>query len=366
MRKTVLAAVMASAACGATTFANAASLNDIRIGGFGSVGVGYADNDVGYAGHYEKVGYKHDTLFGLQFDMQINDRASVTTQVVANGRYDFEPAFEVAYLSYEFDNFTMRGGKIRTPFYMYSDYLDIGYAYPMLRPNQEVYENMIVISSFTGIDALIPIDIAGTTLQLQPFVGQSQVEERDSGIFGHQTNLKDVMALAATWYGNDWVISGSFGEATTEAMSDSNPLSLVNLFEMNKEQTATFTAFGVQYNDGDWLFNAEAMCMELTGAFYDFESISAVLGYQVGSVMPYISAGTVSTTDNNDRSLFPEYLREYERTSYSVGFRWDYASNVAVKFDTTYADFHGATGGFMTNFTEDDTMVYSASVDFVF
>ncbi|WP_434763284.1 hypothetical protein [Vibrio fortis] len=366
MRKTLLAAAIGSMAFGV----NAANLNDIKISGFGSVGVGIANNDVGYAGYEKELGYKQDTLLGLQFDFQVNDRASVKTQIVANGRYNFEPAFEVAYLSYNLDFATVRGGKIRTPFFMYSDYLDVGYAYPMLRPSQEIYEHLI-ISSFTGIDAIIPVELGDSTLELQPFTGVSQLEERDSN-FGQQADIKDVLGLAANWYVGDWTVHGSYVQATAKGMDNLPPQ--LQLFEIDEDQDVAFASLGVQYNDGTWLFNAEGMSMEMDGAYYDVEAASVLLGYQTGEFTPYVATGYIQTSDNGERTgvLGHKAFKEFERTSYSVGLRWDFATNVAMKLDATYADFNNTNGAFTSNvsdtfqFIENDVIVYSASVDFVF
>ncbi|PNH91812.1 hypothetical protein [Vibrio diazotrophicus] len=361
MRKKILAVVI----CGLAFGTNAANFDDLRISGFGSVGFGQADNDVGYAGYEDQVGFKYDTLLGLQFDFQVNDRASVTTQIVANGRYNFEPAIEVAYLSYDIDFATIRGGKIRTPFFIYSDYLDVGYAYPMLRPSQEIYEHLI-ISSFTGVDLLLPIDIGDSTLQLQPYLGVSQLEDRDIG-FDETVDLNEVLGLAGNWFIGDWTLHASYVQAELEPMNadPKNPYDLVRLLQLDKQQAAIFHSLGIQYNDGDWLLNVEAMTMELEGAFYDVEAASALVGYQFGQVTPYLASAFVETTDDENRLHLPPSKQRFERTSYSLGLRWDFASNIAMKLDTTYADF-GDTNGNFSGTTYHDTFVYSASVDFVF
>ena len=54
----------------------------------------------------------------------------------------------------------------------------------------------------------------------------------------------------------------------------------------------------------------------------------------------------------------------YKTTAYSLGARWDLAKNIAWKVDVTYADFHGTSGGI--DATEDDTVVYSTALDFIF
>lgn len=361
MRKTILAAAISGLAFGA----NAANLDDLRISGFGSVVVGQSDNDVGYAGYEDQVDFKQDTLLGLQFDFQVNDRASATAQIVANGRYNFDPAVEVAYLSYDVDFATIRGGKIRTPFFIYSDFLDVGYAYPMLRPSQEIYEHLI-ITSFTGLDLLVPIDIGDSTLQLQPYLGESQLEERDIP-FDQTAELNEVYGIAGNWYIGDWTLHASYVQAELEPMSTdpTNPYDRVRLLQLNQQQAAIFHSLGFQYNDGDWLLNVEGMTMELEGSFYDVKAGSALVGYQIDQVTPYLATAFVETTDDENRRYFPSAIQKFERTSYSLGLRWDFASNIAMKLDTTFADF-GDTNGNFSGHNEEDTLVYSASVDFVF
>ncbi|MCL1051782.1 hypothetical protein L2755_19435 [Shewanella abyssi] len=377
MKKSITAILIAAAMM--PNCASAASMDDLRISGFGSIGVGTASNNVGYAGYDEEVDFKQDTLVGLQFDFNINDKAKVTTQLVANGRYDFEPAIEVAYLSYDFDRFTVRGGKMRTPFYMYSDYLDVGYAYPMLRPSQEIYENLI-ISNYTGVDLLIPITIGDTTLQLQAFTGVSQVEERDSTMgekgdptFGLQIDINKVVGATVHWYIDDWTLRYAYAQGET------GETGVIEMDSMVANKDATFSSVGLQYNDGSLLVNLEAMSMKLDGVFHDNEGVSGLLGYQIGNFMPYISASWINTTDDEERENTGA-LQRYERLSYSVGNRWDFAQNMALKIDVTYVDYRDTYGGYGANIEYqniggnivpvgaryDDTFVYSMSVDFVF
>ena len=65
MKKTVVAALV-SMAFGA----NAANMDDLRISGFGSVGIGKSDNAIGYAGYTDEnqIGSKrHQQAYNLIF-----------------------------------------------------------------------------------------------------------------------------------------------------------------------------------------------------------------------------------------------------------------------------------------------------------
>ncbi|WP_234496592.1 porin [Vibrio maritimus] len=380
MKKTLVATLVALACS-----ANAASLDDLRISGFGSVGIGKANNDAGYAEYTsERIDTKQDTIAGIQFDFDINDKAKFTTQLVANGRYNFEPSIEVAYLSYQFDGFTARAGKMRTPLFMYSDYLDVGYAYPMIRPSQEVYEH-IIINSYTGADLLIPFSIGETTLQIQPFAGVSQVEERDS-TWG-EVDLNNTFGLTAHWYVNDFTFRGSYVQAQTNYTASESLGDLASFANhVLDDKKATFISAGAQYDNGSLLAVIEGMDMTLEGRFSDVQAVSGLAGYRIGEWTPYVAMGWNKTTDNDERTspvgstptdiaifMGEKALNNFERLSYSIGTRWDFAKNIAFKADVTYADYKGTSGGLPGNVDPmtakikySDSFVYSASIDFVF
>ncbi|WP_394242468.1 outer membrane protein [Vibrio astriarenae] len=372
MKRTLVAALV-SLSLGA----NAAGWDDLRISGFGSVGIGQSDNAVGYAGYTdEKVDWEQETLAGLQFDFRINDRAKFVTQIVSNSRYDYAPKIEMAYASYSFESFTARAGKLRLPLFFYSDYTDVGYAYPMIRPSQELYENL-VLKGYTGADLLIPVEFENSTLLFQPVVGIGEIDEDDS-VFG-EVDLDGMYGLSAQWIYEDLMLRGSYFAAeanptctVTDPTSKTDACTVAHGIVAG--QDGQFISLGAQYDNGDLLANIEAADVQLEGQFYDYRSVTGLLGYRVGKFTPYLAAGWVETTDNEERTGSPLALSmSYERMSYSVGSRWDFTKNMALKFDVTYVDYKETSGGFTSNVPqvsgneyEDSSLVYSARLDFVF
>nr|VVV06396.1 hypothetical protein AW0309160_03887 [Aliivibrio wodanis] len=347
--------------------------DNVKISGFGSVGVGKANNGAGYA-HYtdERYDTNIDSILGLQFEFKVNDQAKVVTQISASGRYDWEVDVDSAYISYDFDGFTARAGKMKAPLFMFSDYVDVGYAYPMIRPSQEMYEN-IILSSYTGADILIPFDIGESTLLLQPFSGNSEIKERDSS-FGH-TKLDMFFGLTAHLYYDDWTFRTSYITAQTavQGLDEITDPTVGLIATTIDDETASFIALGLQYDDGDLMLLAEATQTTVSGDFTDVFSAYALTGYRFGSVMPYVMVSHNQTTDNDKRDGTALSGLSYESMAYSLGSRWDFAQNVALKLDVTYADFGDTHGGkFSYNVDdnnqpiENDTFVYSATVDFVF
>lgn len=380
MKKTVVAALV-SMAFGA----NAANMDNLRISGFGSVGIGKSDNAIGYAGYTdEKLDWEQETLAGLQFDFQVNERAKFVTQIVANSRYDYDPKIEMAYASYDFDSFTARAGKLRLPLFFYSDYTDLGYAYPMIRPSQELYEN-IVLKGYTGADLLIPIELEDSSILLQPLVGVGTIDEEDS-IVG-EVKLDQLFGLSANWNVDDFTFRGSYLVAESNPSCDfQNPQSspYCQLGALLDSQDGQFISLGAQYDNGDLLVNVEAADVQIEGQFYDYQSVSGLVGYRINEFTPYLSVSWVETTDNDEReNMTITAVKEsmnYERISYSIGNRWDFAKNMSLKADVTYVDYLDTSGGFQTNvetsavnpfmatgnYLEDSSIVYSARLDFVF
>lgn len=362
MNKKILTTLIA-ASLGLSGFANANTMENLRISGFGSVGVGISDNDAGYAGFdSEAVNWEQETLGGIQFDFDINDRAKFVTQIVANGRYDFDPKIEMAYASYDFDQFTARAGKLRLPLFFYSDFMDLGYASPMIRPSQEVYEN-IVMKGYTGAELLIPVELENSSLLIQPLVGVGVVEEEDSSI--GEVSLDNLMGVSANWNYQDITLRGSYMRATAK---NDNPLTSVIGLNID-DQDGQFISLGAQYDNGTVLLNVEAADAQMDGNFYDTRSVTGLAAYRIDAFTPYVSFGWVETTDNDDRIDNSKLqFMNYERTSYAIGSRWDFAPNMAVTVDVTYADFNDTSGGMDNNTTatEDDSLVYSARLDFVF
>ncbi|MEC7941489.1 MAG: hypothetical protein VX212_13775 [Pseudomonadota bacterium] len=380
MRKTVVAALV-----GMAFSANATSMDNIRISGFGSVGIGKSDNAIGYAGYTdEKLDWEQETLAGVQFDFQVNERAKFVTQVVANSRYDYDPKFEMAYASYDFDSFTARAGKLRLPLFFYSDFTDLGYAYPMIRPSQELYEN-IVLKGYTGADLLIPIELEDSSLLLQPLVGIGTIDEEDS-IVG-EVKLDQLYGLSANWNVDDFTFRGSYLVAETNPSCDFNTPTdpyCRQLAPLLDSQDGQFISLGAQYDNGDLLVNVEAADVQIEGQFYDYQSVSGLVGYRINEFTPYLSVSWVETTDNDERENMTitavKETMNYERISYSIGNRWDFAKNMSLKADVTYVDYRDTSGGFQANvetsaanpfmatgnFLEDSSIVYSARLDFVF
>ena len=108
---------------------------DLTINGFASIKAGMTlDSDDTLYGYDDSLDFKNESLFAVQLMSDLGDKLSVTAQLMGRGADDFDVDFEWAFISYQLtDEVRINAGRLRTPFYKYSDYRDVGYAYDWLR-----------------------------------------------------------------------------------------------------------------------------------------------------------------------------------------------------------------------------------------
>jgi hypothetical protein len=344
-----------------------------KINGFASVAAGMANNDADFMGYKNELNWEPDSIFGIQGTFTPVDKLEATVQLTTSGSNDWDVKAEWAYLAYTFDNGSkIRGGKLRVPFYMYSDYLEVGYAYPFVRPSVDVY-NLVAISSYTGADALIPVAVGEGTLTFQPFLGESS-----NDLNGASFKTKNLVGLVAQYDINSVILRGVYSQTKVE--SDAAALSFMD------GKTGRFIGVGASYDPGDWFVVSELGRRELDGSFPDNDAAYIAGGVRINSVTPYVMVGTTKSKDDDERTnatlkaLGYRSASDTKRNSYSVGVRWDFMPQVDLKFDTTWLDnFGDTTGGLpgnssalgntgvqINNGSYDSTVLYTLSVDAVF
>lgn len=190
MRKIIPAAAIVIATFGSTaahgitvtTFGD--SVGDFKINGFMSAGVAWSNVDYLpsgispiYVSRIEKEeSFDKDTNVGLQFTKYLRDDVNITVQLYAEGFYDFDVEATWGFIEWEpNDTWQFRAGRVRTNPYMLSDYVNVAYAYPWIRPPQEVY-SQIPISNFTGFDVRYHTLFCGKDFSIKGFWGSSSGE----------------------------------------------------------------------------------------------------------------------------------------------------------------------------------------------
>ena len=144
-----------------------------RINGFFSGGVAVNDGDPAELSIYGiEDNYSTDAVsrLGIQMSFEVTDDMSLTGQLVSRGVNNYDIEAEWAYLSWDVTNkFTVRIGRQRIPYYLLSEYLEVGYAYPWVRPPIELYN--IPISSTDGLSVLYDFSLGAVNFSTQAYAG---------------------------------------------------------------------------------------------------------------------------------------------------------------------------------------------------
>ena len=167
-------------AAGAGAGAGAAELS---FSGFGTVGYAISDQPYGYQRFIDERGtFKRDTVAGLQLDAKFAGGFGATAQVkaapaTANDRR-YEATVPWAFASYRPTNdWLIRAGRQRIPFYLFSENYDVGATYDFARLPTEMY-SIAPSNDFTGLSIGKTWKAGSGEIALDGYWGESQNDFR--------------------------------------------------------------------------------------------------------------------------------------------------------------------------------------------
>lgn len=384
--KTLLAASIAAAV------SSASYADDLKINGFISIQANMMADDeasepgTSFAGADDELKFKNGSLLGLQVSKRVNDKVSITGQLVSRGADDFDTDATWAYVTYDLSDETkIRAGKFRTPFFKYSDFLEVGYAYHWTRPPVDVY-SFIPFSSVEGIDLTHSFSIGDDIeASVQAYFGNydgelDALKNSTSTVLAPGTPAVtltvatgglDVESLKGVVFNADWQ---SFNFRTSYHSADltsrdalySEAASFGPLaadFSI-KDKESTFFELAVGYDDGTNRAVIEHTQLEHETAFFvDHTATLVSYARRMGDFQPHVTysmaeydfrSGAVGATQKAGVQTDKEF------TSITLGVRYDLASSTALKFDIQNRERENHAGQ-----TRDNTL-YTIALDIVF
>ena len=145
----------------------------VRFSGFARLVGGYLDDgDANYQGYDNAISFGQHSLFALQTDVQLTETHSFTTQLLAHTSAARKSGVEWAYLTWRPSrSWRFKAGRLRTPFYLHSDTLDVGFSYPWIIPPQAVYTPYSP-SGITGLSAAYQFNIREWGIETTAYWGR--------------------------------------------------------------------------------------------------------------------------------------------------------------------------------------------------
>lgn len=312
-----------------------------------------------------------DNNIGLQFSAAVSDRVDMTVVLHAQGgstNYDIDTQW--AYASYHFnEELELRMGKYKGPFYMISDYKDVGYAYPWVRPPLEVYSTN-PIEALSGLDLIWQKNVGDLRLLFEIYGGNGthtakvlpQVADGSGGVFtaGDPVNFETPKSRGINFSISGDAASFRLGYYATDV--NATDFGITNI-------PGSFGAVGFTVDWNDLVVYSEYIVRDtddtplMQFAFPDQEAYYLTLGYRIADYLPYV---TYAKIDEGD---FKSPVAQVQ-DSVALGLRAEVGDASAVKFEVMKVEPQknsaGVAYGLFNKPTVEDGNVYTVTFDTIF
>lgn len=398
--------------------AHAADLDNLRISGFGTVGSAFNRNrDADFRANNEQnqgVGttttrdYGLDAVFAVQADLKLLEKLTATAQLQSRRESDGSstPYFEWANFKYRITpDLSLRIGRVVAPFFLWSESRAVGYAQTQARLPVETY-SVVPIRFMDGTGVNYNFTVADFLISLNFITGKLNQSffSTSTGNVNYKFRMKDLTNVALESGSSKFRIG--YGEINFDAGNakiDSVDAALTKVANVGlagaqtdrntikyQNINATFLAFAYAFDNGRYLFQAEATRRHSsTILVQDMDSYYLLAGYHFKQWTPFIQysksdskkskasletiANPINSQKITDLNTYIDSLRKTtERDSIAIGARWDFRDNYDIKLQYDHVRKPENAFGFFANATPEfaeekrTVNVYSISLDYVF
>lgn len=378
---------------------------DLSFDGYGTLGVVSSSEDEadfvsdGFdpegAGATRTLSPEVDSRLGLQVRGEFTPKLSAVVQYVVEQRFDdtYAPELEWANAKYQITpDLSVRAGRMVLPTFMESGHRKVGFALPWVRPPREVYQTSSV-TNVDGADVSYRAHLSGVTNTVRALYGRKDTDLAGGG----EAEARDVLNISNTvqWGAATVHVGFSTTKVTLEDIG-TQPLfdgfrafgpqgeAVAERFEVDDTRLNVLSV-GARYDPGQWFAQGEWVRSESRSFLADTRAWYVSGGYRFGSLTPYGTFSRLRTTSDTSveglsspgagtlnaqlNQLVSSSVRE--QSTVSVGVRWDFARNFALKAQYDFVDPNNGTSGLLVNEQPDfragqSADVFSLTLDFVF
>lgn len=380
--------------------------SSLSLRGFGTVGLARSSSDDAefVRDLSQPVGIKGgqwsgriDSILGLQANWQATPEVELVGQVVSRLHYDrsHNPELMWAFAKWEPDQrVSLRAGRIGADFMMLADSRLVGYSYLPVRPSGDFF-GPLFFSHFDGGDISVTFPLGGGLVRGKLFSGDTQ--EKNAGKLGvWNTDGSIVRGMVIDYLQGNWQFRANtaqirFAENMNTAMisiplfdagNSGIPQATAAAESLIAKGTVTrFYSAGVVYDRGP--LQIQAMVNQIiheTRLFQNSRAGFLLLGYRLGSFIPYLGVSSWKTSSRKGLPIIPvaslnEAYRSFvsaadvDRNTYTIGARWNFDSQMALKVQWDFVRANADTGFSFANVKPEwngKTGVLSVTLDFVF
>jgi hypothetical protein len=388
MRKALLYSALMSATLVASS-AQAVEFDGFLTAGFAVHNQGQASGaSVIYLDEIkDKVTFLQDSKFGLQVTADVAEDMQVVAQILASAEDEnYNMDIEWAYLDYSInDSTSFRMGRIKQPVFLISDYLEVGYAYPWIRPPAEAYSNMPV-DSIIGVEFLYQTNIGGLNFAIQPYFGSNTeaVPGANNVRFFADNYIGMALRLESRLF--TFQISTFHTDVSTiDSGSGTGAL--------NSEGTALLSVASLSWDVANFIGYAEYTTRDIDAntntlaqpfnqvpfdaLFSDQDGYYVTLGYRMGKYLPHITYATIDSDPSGSfvcPPLTPPVTpalntcgpsQGARQESITIGLRYEINDSTALKIEFQQVELENNAGnlGLYQPFSTADGLSVSSALD---
>lgn len=353
---------------------NADSSDNLEISSFGRVVAGKFDQDEAvFRGYDNSLSFDNDSLVAVRLDYQANDKWAFVAQAIATDDKLKESGIQWLYADYRpSDVLSLKLGRQRIPFYLYSDVLDVGFAYPWISPPSPLYSSYF-FTEFDGVLGRFDFSNREFSGSFESYYGFFDGEFNTVNATNNVTvdyvygyiglfNIENWRYRLAYHVGHVDLAPDEQLSPLIQALSDTGFNAIAQ--SLRVEGVPEYVSIGVDYDSLDVFFKTELTRIsagESIPLVPTQTSFYTTLGY---NFYPFSAHLTVSASRNRyftpeqtiPQGLAPQ-LDELSRLvdlvyntrpnddlkSITMGLRYDVSANIALKIEHTWLE--GEKGG---------------------
>jgi hypothetical protein len=298
----------------------------LKVSGFASYGLTKSTRNIELADvlFRDEFYYRSDSVMGLQLDYMFDEHFTSTLQMVAKGYDEFDVEAEWVYLTYRFnEHWSAVGGRFRQPLFIYSDLLEVGVAYPWVRPPWPFYYT--AASATEGFKATYQITMGAFHHEASLIVSSSI-----NKILGLEVTTDDM------YFFN---YRGSFKNSDFYYTRAEASLSAAITPALVLEDKVIMNNAGIRYEGNKWFVNAEYQ----NALGKDLILVSEITNYYLSPGYQLTEQWRIHATYGKLRTNEAALQGVVQARRRAIGLRYDVTPNVAIKLEAERSDRFGAT-----------------------
>jgi len=365
----------------------------VSLSGFGTLGYAISDaSDVEY-----RIGGGSDGVDDSG-SFKLNPYLTGTFQALSRQNYagKFTPEVEWLFLKGQVsDSAAVRIGRIGTPFFMVSDFREVGYANTTLRAPENTYV-LAPLRTIDGIDVNCLFEFGNILVSGQAFFGEREQNFRDESVI----ILKDVMGANIAFERGVARLRFSYVDTSITVRSDSYDQFKVGLEQAaqlvpqlavaaedfnGKSKRTTFAGVGLELDMAPWFVVTEYTQRRAEKSFVSsVNGAYLTAGFRWNNLTPYVTVSDHKQVSKTGIDFPPvpqiaplaaglaAAYAPVDQSAVALGLRWDLFNSAALKFqfENISRDVIGASflpkDSTNQNVNSDDVKLFSVAMDFTF